>query len=318
MQAILSSLNKKVLTGILFTLFLFTSCQAKLTDELVFKIVLPEDKLGINYEKEIEQTLSILTARLDKYGLFYGEDQLKQVDQNSHIYSIMLPEIKDKELLERLITNTGNLGFWEVYPNRELDILYQQIFENEFLRQKFIASHPGDNAPSMGHVQTKDTALVMSLIDSISRNTYLSDQVNFAWSAKSIDDKNRLFALYALKITNSGKDPAMDGESIIKADAQSSEYGPSVWFVNLEMDATGTKQWADLTSSNIGRTIAITIDNKVYSAPNVHTKIEGGKTVVSGNFDETEAKEMAMILGSGYLPLKVEIMEFISKKGARK
>ena len=54
----------------------------------------------------------------------------------------------------------------------------------------------------------------------------------------------------------------------------------------------GAKEWATLTSKNIGRPIAIVIDGKVYAAPTVKEKIEQGKCVISGNFNESEISKL--------------------------
>lgn len=314
MQIILSLLNKLILTCILLGCFIFAACEPKLTDELVFKIVLPEEQKDLNLKKDIEQTLSVITERLDNYGLLYNKNQLKQVDSAKHIYSIMLPKIENKKSLEYLVISAGNLEFWEVYENKELPLLHAYISENDFLGQHLISSDQMGNTSFLGMAQPSDTSLIINLLDSISRNTLLSNQIKYAWGSKAEDANNNLFALYALKKTRLRKGPTMNGESIVEVSAQPSEHSPSVWIVNLRMNTHGAKQWAILTRTNIGKALAITIDNRVYSAPTVHQPIIGGSSSITGNFTKEEAKEMALILSAGTIPLKVEIIEFASKK----
>jgi SecD/SecF fusion protein len=68
------------------------------------------------------------------------------------------------------------------------------------------------------------------------------------------------------------------------------------------MNSSGAKTWAKMTEENIGKPIAIVLDNIVYSAPNVISKIDGGNSSISGNFTTEEAQDLANILKSGKLP----------------
>lgn len=75
------------------------------------------------------------------------------------------------------------------------------------------------------------------------------------------------------------------------------------------MDSDGTKVWKTLTEKNIGRPIAVTLDDNVYTAPNVNTAIPNGQSVITGNFSQDEAKDLVDVLNSGKLPATAKIVQ---------
>ncbi|MEM5768112.1 MAG: protein translocase subunit SecD, partial [Bacillota bacterium] len=79
--------------------------------------------------------------------------------------------------------------------------------------------------------------------------------------------------------------------------------------VTIEFTAEGTKAFADLTAKNVGRRIAIELDKQVLTAPTVNEPIPGGKAVITGSQTMDEAQRLAILLRSGALPVKVDVME---------
>jgi len=79
--------------------------------------------------------------------------------------------------------------------------------------------------------------------------------------------------------------------------------------VNLEFTDEGATKFADLTLKNVGRTIAILLDGEVLTAPNVREPIMGGKAEITGQKTLEEAQQLAVLLRSGALPVKVNIIE---------
>ena len=79
--------------------------------------------------------------------------------------------------------------------------------------------------------------------------------------------------------------------------------------VHLEFSDEGGAKFADLTTKNVGRTIAILLDGEVLTAPNVREPILGGKAEISGQKTLEEAQQLAVLLRSGALPVKVNIIE---------
>lgn len=99
----------------------------------------------------------------------------------------------------------------------------------------------------------------------------------------------------------------LTGSDLKDARGQMSEGTRAV--VSLEFNDVGAKKFADLTARNIGRQIAIALDGKVLTAPVVNEVITGGRAQITGNHTMEEAEQLAILLRSGSLPVKLEVME---------
>ncbi len=82
--------------------------------------------------------------------------------------------------------------------------------------------------------------------------------------------------------------------------------GPTV---SMEFNARGAKLFETITGANVGKRMAIVLDNTVYSAPNIRERIGGGHAQIEGNFDIKEARDLAIVLRAGALPAPVSIQE---------
>jgi preprotein translocase subunit SecD len=100
----------------------------------------------------------------------------------------------------------------------------------------------------------------------------------------------------------------MTGDTIIDAVVRpgTQTEGPHVAFT---LNARGTKQFDTLTGANVGRLLAIVLDNTVYSAPRIKSHIPGGQAIIEGNFDIKEARDLAIVLRAGALPAPVHVAE---------
>lgn len=85
------------------------------------------------------------------------------------------------------------------------------------------------------------------------------------------------------------------------------EYGNPV--VDIEFDSEGAKLFADVTARSVGRPIAILLDKKIISAPNVREPIPSGKAQISGDFSIEEVQDMVIKLKAGALPIPVKPVE---------
>jgi preprotein translocase subunit SecD len=100
----------------------------------------------------------------------------------------------------------------------------------------------------------------------------------------------------------------MTGEYIADARVRPSTQlqGP---YVELILNATGSRLFEQITAANVRRRLAIVLDNRVYSAPVIQERIGGGRASITGSFDIKEARDLAIILRAGALPAPVEIVE---------
>lgn len=98
------------------------------------------------------------------------------------------------------------------------------------------------------------------------------------------------------------------GKNLKDAQAQVQSGGQGA-VVNLEFDKEGARLFAEATAANVGKPIAIVLDGKVVSAPNVNEPIPSGQAQIEGNFTAKEAQDLAVLLRSGALPVSFGIME---------
>src|SRR5690606_31667457 len=111
---------------------------------------------------------------------------------------------------------------------------------------------------------------------------------------------------YAIK-TIPGSDRApLEGDGVESARQDYDERGNPA--IKMMMTNAGTRTWARLTAKNVGRPIAIALDNIVYSAPNVNGPIEGGNSEISGSFTVEQAQDLASILTAGKLDAPAKIV----------
>ncbi|MES1216353.1 MAG: protein translocase subunit SecDF [Bacteroidota bacterium] len=163
-------------------------------------------------------------------------------------------------------------------------------------------------SPAIGSVSTSDTAIVRTYLnmDAV-KNNFPADLVWLYGMISTRDGKkSNAVPLYAIKTL--GRDKAkLEGEAI--KDARQ-DYDPTTGQVQVEMsmNPSGTRTWGEMTKANVGKPIAIVLDNIVYSAPNVINPIENGVSSITGGFTVDEANDLANILKAGKLPAPAKIV----------
>jgi SecD/SecF fusion protein len=138
--------------------------------------------------------------------------------------------------------------------------------------------------------------------------TLLPRDLVWLWDAKNykIKDSTELLNLYAIK-TGKNNLPLLEGDVITDARQAFDDHGRPA--IHMKMNSRGAKLWKNITATNIGKSIAITLDDKVYTAPTVNMEIPTGDSQITGNFTIEEAKDLANILKAGSLPAPVKITE---------
>ena len=119
-------------------------------------------------------------------------------------------------------------------------------------------------------------------------------------------EENNLYELYAVKTTQRNGRAALEGDVIVDAADTYDQYGRPC--VTMAMNTDGSRRWAQITKSNVGRSIAVVLDGYVYSAPNVSGEISGGRSEITGSFTIDETKDLANVLRSGKMPAPARIV----------
>ncbi len=165
----------------------------------------------------------------------------------------------------------------------------------------------------LGYINGKDTAALFSHLKKPEVKAAFPENFKLLIGAKAetgFDDEtqNNLFAIYGIKSRyNSEFKAPLEGDVITDA-RQDNDHMQQI-VVSMDMNADGAKKWKQLTRENISKSVAIVLDNEVYSAPVVNQEIGGGRSQISGNFSVSEAQDLANVLKAGKLPAKARIVE---------
>lgn len=156
-------------------------------------------------------------------------------------------------------------------------------------------------------VYMKDTARAMEILHRPEVRSYFPSDLVFMWDRQGIEatDGQLILPLYFIKKPN-GQAP-LEGDVIVDANHDYDERGRPE--VSMRMNGEGARKWRTLTANNVGRQVAIILDNQVYTAPNVNGEIPNGNSSISGSFTVEETKDMANVLKAGKLPAPTNIVE---------
>ena len=170
----------------------------------------------------------------------------------------------------------------------------------------------GNTLAVVGYANARDTAEINKIIYSDLAARIFPAELKLRWGAKAEDfggqnTRGDIFELYALKITEpSGRAP-LEGDVITNAKDDFDQMGhPSV---SMQMNSDGARRWSQITKQNIGKAVAIVLDDAVYSAPRILTQIDGGNSQITGNFTIEDTKDLANTLNSGKMPAPTRIVQ---------
>lgn len=276
-------------------------------------------------DSQVDAAFNIFRTRIDQFGVVAPNIQKLQ-DKNGQIL-LELPGVKEPERVTDLLKSSANLEFFEVYNYNEIASDLQAFAaayaaEDTVAHTNVMALLGGagrKGSPVIGMVTPANKALVDSIFNSPLAKQKLPSDFSAVWEVKPVE-----MPLYDEKgnpVMKSEKEPrttpywqliALKGEAALEGDAvttASSEHEAMKGnVVNMRMNDRGAREWATLTRNNIGRPIAIVLDNAVYSYPNVNNEITGGSSEITGNFTPEEANDLANVLKSGKMTAKVDVV----------
>jgi SecD/SecF fusion protein len=182
-------------------------------------------------------------------------------------------------------------------------VLRPAIFQNPENQQ-----YEYGQGPVVGYVAIKDTATVNKYLAMKEVQSFFPPRLKFLWTAKPYDEKGEFLQLLAIKVDNRDGKAALEGDVIVDASQQFDQFSGSPE-ISMTMNGEGANKWRILTGGHVGESIAIALDDLVYSFPTVNGEISGGQSSISGNFAIEEAKMIANILKAGKLPAPARIVE---------
>ena len=165
--------------------------------------------------------------------------------------------------------------------------------------------------PVVGYAALKDTAQVNAYMASPQVRSIIPSNIKLYWGVKPISPDSKVFELYALKTSNLAGGPALEGDVISDARSDYDQRGNAE--VVMVMNTDGARAWRILTANasadpNNKKSVAIVLDNLVYSAPTVQGEIPNGISSISGNFKIEDTQDLANVLKAGRLPAPARIV----------
>ncbi len=259
---------------------------------------------------------NVLRNRIDQFGVVSPNIQVLQGKDGQIL--LELPGVKDHERVRDLLQRSANLEFYETYQATDLQGSLAQVVSRLSNDSTVQVAPLAALVQQLGYGATigfAPDARAMSQIDALlatpAAKSLLPSDLKLRWGVKPYIRKdadgtetNFGFALYALKAP--GGKPALDGKAVSDASANYDNLRGNE--VSMRMNPEGARAWARVTGANVGKQVAIVLDDQVYSAPNVNQAIEGGQSSITGDFDLDEAKDLSNVLKSGKMDAKVHII----------
>ena len=227
-----------------------------------------------------------------------------------------LPGVKDHERVRDLLQRSANLEFYETYNLGEIASALQKANEaTEGALFTLLQPSQYSGAPLVGYARAKDKDAISKLLADPKVRTYLPANLKLAWSNKAQKPEvtggaKDIFTLVALRTdidTETGaQKPRMNGDNITTASSDFDNMRGNT--VHMNMNSDGARAWAAVTRANVGKPVAIVLDDLVYSYPTINTVIEGGQSEITGDFTLQEAQDLANVLKSGKMTARVSII----------
>lgn len=300
----------------------------------VDKTQLAESDMEITESEAIDRVITVMRNRIDEFGV--SEPDIRK-EGNSRIV-VQLPGLKDPERAKALIGRTARLTFRMTREGQEFVAAVQRV--DRVVESLIAGEAPADSTAGADSLATDATPLPEGLNAQAPFTSLIGPYLDgYGGAAVSVAQRAKVNALLARREvqrvlprdasflwgteTHDGSDGkkanimylvenevSVSGNEISRATVAPDPDSPPLLLVSLEMTRKGGLRFANVTGANVGRKLAIVLDGKVHSAPNINSKISGGRATISGGFQQDgEARDLALMLRAGALPADVQIAE---------
>ena len=160
----------------------------------------------------------------------------------------------------------------------------------------------------VGFAHKRDMDAISELLATPEAHDILPSDVQLKWGVKGMGEgeSSDWYELYAIRVTERNGRAPLEGDVITDAKDEFDQNGRPC--VSMQMNVDGARRWAALTKANLHRSVAIVLDNNVYSAPTVQSEITGGNSQITGNFTAEDTRDLANVLKSGKMPAPAKIV----------
>jgi SecD/SecF fusion protein len=284
--------------------------------------------------KAVERAMEIVRNRVDQYGV--SEPSIQK--QGGQRIIVELPGVSKESEVRQLLQGTALLEF-KLLKDPEISYKIMESLD-KFLagrapgdslktadsaaaitdsiaiaqgdtvllaqRHPFLyVARPSQSGSGTAFVAEDDRAKINRMLNRNDVKLIIPNDVQFLWGSKPeiMQNGKRYYELYIVKAT-----PELTGGVVVNARAIiGMDYNQPE--VTMEMNSEGAREWARITGANVNKRIAIIMDNAIFSAPKVITKITGGHSQITGMANIEEAKLLEIVLKAGALPAPVDIIE---------
>lgn len=242
----------------------------------------------------LAQSAKIISDRLKNYSS--GEFVVTVIPGKNQI-KVSFSENEEINKIRQLITQKGELSFYESYNQKELqDLLNVDNYLFSFLK----ANDPDHENTMIGCTSGLGLNKTNSYINSLG----LNQKCKFVWSQVSSDSE---YCLYALKSTPEKN--ALMGSTDIESIRFNQDKASGFYDVEIGFKKPEIEKWANATKRNINRAIVIVLDNQVLCAPILRSEITNGACSITGRFTESDVRFFVAIAGNGELPAAFEVVQ---------
>ena len=240
---------------------------------------LTQDEIDFIKKNAVAQSLEIIRNRIDQFGV--AEPVILRQGENEIV--VQLPGVKDPDRAMGLIGQTAQLEFKLVADDAGVDL--QKLINDAIRAGQW---KPGESRKKLN----------LALQSRLPKGTEIYFQ-------RVIDEKTKKERKVPILLKSQ---VLMTGEMVKNAQVRigGSFNEP---YVSLDLTGRGGKIFGSITEKNVGKRLAIVLDEVVRSAPVIREKILGGKAQISGSFTHEEATDLAIVLRVGALPAPVEIIQ---------
>ncbi|MDD4052532.1 MAG: protein translocase subunit SecD [candidate division Zixibacteria bacterium] len=242
---------------------------------------------------ETNENANLLLGKIDKLMTQMGMTVESVTPTIRDTSSTATPDTSSVDVLADLMgTKADSLADTSLAASEEREMPFSMYLENV-----------GNNAPEW-MIENEVVPNMKAILNMPEFKRLLPPDVEFAWGTRSEIDKGRMMtSLYLLKSR-----VQMSGEYLTDANPQTDQFGKPT--VSFQLTNEGGRIFARVTGPNIGKPLAIVLDGRVESAPNIQDRIrDRGQITMGSGATFTEAKDLSIVLKAGALPAPVEIIE---------
>lgn len=291
------------------------------------------------FDEALQSTFETIRVRVDAYGI---AQPMIAIDRAAGQIKLELPGLENHRRFMNMLVQSGELGFWRTTRRSEIYRTMERVNEwsrtifpvdsaripqpadmwgltEEQKKEKFIVENPllgvfnmdfylDPERSTFAYAAAEDTARINAILRGAKKKKML-EGYQLLWMAKAepmMDDQLPLLGLVCIRPNENGG-PEMNGQAINGA-KMNFATSTNVPVVSIAMNSRGAEEWARLTREETGREIAITLDDKVLTAPRVQGAIMGGRSEISGNFTLEEARDLAAVLNAGSLTAPMRLI----------